>query len=284
MKTASVIGPKSRVFELNLKEIWHYRDLISMFVKRDIVILYKQTILGPLWNVIQPAITVAMYMLVFGGIAGIPTEGIPQPLFYLSGVCMWQYFADCLTKTSNSFASNASLFSKVYFPRLICPISAVFSNLFRFCIQLFLFVTVYLCYAFLGTDLYPNWYILLTPLLVLMLAGISLGIGTIVSTITIKYRDMQVLFTFIVQIWMYATPIVYPLTEVNGEFLGISLNTIISLNPITPIIRIFRYSCFGVGDFAGWGWLSYSFFFMVLILLIGMVMFNRKERIFMDTV
>jgi lipopolysaccharide transport system permease protein len=223
-------------------------------------------------------------MLVFGGIAGIPTEGIPQPLFYLSGVCMWQYFADCLTKTSNSFASNASLYSKVYFPRLICPISAVFSNLFRFCIQLLLFVTVYLCYAFLGTELYPNWYILLTPLLVLMLAGISLGIGTIVSTITIKYRDMQVLFTFIVQIWMYATPIVYPLTEVNGEFLGISLNTIISLNPITPIIRIFRYSCFGVGEFAGWGWLSYSFFFMVLILLIGMVMFNRKERIFMDTV
>ena len=255
-----------------------------MFVKRDIVILYKQTILGPLWNVIQPAITVAMYMLVFGGIAGIPTEGIPQPLFYLSGVCMWQYFADCLTKTSNSFASNASLYSKVYFPRLICPISAVLSNLFRFCIQLLLFVTVYLCYAFWGTELYPNWYILLTPLLVLMLAGISLGIGTIVSTITIKYRDMQVLFTFIVQIWMYATPIVYPLTEVNGEFLGISLNTIISLNPITPIIRIFRYSCFGVGEFAGWGWFSYSFFFMVLILLIGMVMFNRKERIFMDTV
>lgn len=284
MKTASVIRPKSRVFELNLKEIWHYRDLISMFVKRDIVILYKQTILGPLWNVIQPAITVAMYMLVFGGIAGIPTEGIPQPLFYLSGVCMWQYFADCLTKTSNSFASNASLYSKVYFPRLICPISAVLSNLFRFCIQLLLFVTVYLCYAFLGTELYPNWYFLLTPLLVLMLAGISLGIGTIVSTITIKYRDMQVLFTFIVQIWMYATPIVYPLTEVNGEFLGISLNTIISLNPITPIIRIFRYSCFGVGEFAGWSWLSYSFFFMVLILLIGMVMFNRKERIFMDTV
>ena len=153
MKTASVIRPKSRVFELNLKEIWHYRDLISMFVKRDIVILYKQTILGPLWNVIQPAITVAMYMLVFGGIAGIPTEGIPQPLFYLSGVCMWQYFADCLTKTSNSFASNASLYSKVYFPRLICPISAVLSNLFRFCIQLLLFVTVYLCYAFLGTEL-----------------------------------------------------------------------------------------------------------------------------------
>lgn len=284
MKTASVIRPKSRVFELNLKEIWQYRDLVLMFVKRDIVTLYKQTILGPLWNVIQPAITVAMYMLVFGGIAGIPTEGIPQPLFYLSGVCMWQYFADCLTKTSNTFATNAGLFNKVYFPRLICPLSALFSNLFRFCIQFFLFVVVYMFYEFFGTHLCPNWYILLMPLLVLMLGGIAFGIGNIISTISIKYRDMQVLFTFIVQIWMYATPIVYPLTEVNGNFFGIDLNTLICLNPITPIIRIFRYSCFGVGEFAGWLWIAYSFIFTIVILLVGMIMFNRKERIFMDTV
>ena len=284
MKTASVIRPKTKVFEFNLKEIWLYRDLISMFVKRDIVTLYKQTVLGPLWNLVQPAITVVMYMLVFGGIAGIPTEGIPQPLFYLSGVCMWQYFADCLTKTSNTFATNAGLFSKVYFPRLICPISAVLSSLFRFCIQFFLFAAVYLCYMFFGTNLYPNWYILLMPILIIMLAGISLGVGNIVSTITIKYRDMQVLFTFVVQIWMYATPIVYPITQVSGEFLGIPLNKIICLNPITPIIKTFRYSCFNVGEFAGWGWLSYSFFFMVIILLIGTVVFNRKERIFMDTV
>lgn len=280
MKTASVIRPKTKVFEFNLKEIWLYRDLISMFIKRDIVTLYKQTILGPLWNIVQPAITVVMYMLVFGGIAGIPTEGIPQPLFYLSGVCMWQYFADCLIKTSNTFATNVGLFSKVYFPRLICPISAVFSNLFRFCIQFFLFVAVYLCYVFFGTDLHPNWYMLLMPILVMMLAGIALGIGNIISTISIKYRDMQVLFTFIVQIWMYATPIVYPLTHVSGKY----LNLIICLNPITPIIRTFRYSCFGVGEFIGWEWLSYSFFFMVIILLIGTMLFNRKERIFMDTV
>jgi lipopolysaccharide transport system permease protein len=284
MKTASVIRPKSRFFELNIKEIWQYRDLVIMFVKRDIVTLYKQTVLGPFWNVVQPAITVIMYMLVFGGIAGIPTEGIPQPLFYLSGVCMWQYFSDCLTKTSNTFATNAGLFNKVYFPRLICPLSALFSNLFRFCIQFFLFVAVYLFYEFRGTDLYPNWYILLMPLLVLMLGGIAFGIGNIISTISIKYRDMQVLFTFIVQIWMYATPIVYPLTEVNGTFLGIDLNTLICLNPITPIIRIFRYSCFGVGEFAGWLWIAYSFIFTIVILLVGMIMFNRKERIFMDTV
>lgn len=284
MKKTSVIRPKNRVFELNLKEIWRYRDLIMMFVKRDIVTLYKQTILGPLWNVVQPAITVVMYMLVFGGIAGIPTEGIPQPLFYLSGVCMWQYFADCLAKTSNTFATNAGLFNKVYFPRLIIPLSALFSNLFRFCIQLFLFVTVYLCYEIFETDLCPNRYLLLTPLLVLMLAGIAFGIGNIVSTISIKYRDMQVLFTFIVQIWMYATPIVYPLTEVSGEFLGINLNTIISLNPITPIVRTFRYSCFGVGEFTGWGWILYSFIFSVIITIFGIIVFNRKERIFMDTV
>ena len=284
MKTAAVRRTKSRCFELNIKEIWQYRDLVIMFVKRDIVTLYKQTVLGPFWNVVQPAITVIMYMLVFGGIAGIPTEGIPQPLFYLSGVCMWQYFSDCLTKTSNTFATNAGLFNKVYFPRLICPLSALFSNLFRFCIQFFLFVSVYLFYEFRGIDLYPNWYILLMPLLVLMLGGIAFGIGNIISTISIKYRDMQVLFTFIVQIWMYATPIVYPLTEVNGNFLGIDLNTLICLNPITPIIRIFRYSCFGVGEFAGWLWIAYSFIFTIVILLVGMIMFNRKERIFMDTV
>lgn len=281
MKTASVIRPKSRVFEFNFMEIWLYRDLLSLFIQRDIVTLYKQTILGPLWNVIQPAITVAMYMLVFGGIAGIPTDGIPQPLFYLSGVCMWQYFADCLTKTSNTFAINAGLFNKVYFPRLITPLSAIFSNLFRFCIQFFLFSAVYLIYVFLGNiNLYPNWYILLTPILIIILAGTSLGIGNIISSITIKYRDMQVLFTFIVQIWMYATPIVYPLTEVNKKL----INIIICFNPITPIIRTFRYSCFSVGEFVGWGWLIYSFIFSVIILLIGIIVFNQKERSFMDTV
>ena len=281
MKTASVIRPKSRVFEFNFREIWLYRDLLLLFVQRDIVTLYKQTVLGPLWNVVQPAITVLMYMLVFGGIAGIPTEGIPQPLFYLSGVCLWQYFADCLTKTSNTFATNAGLFSKVYFPRLIIPLSSIFSNLFRFCIQFGLFVTVYFIYALCTEiNLHPNWYILLMPLLIIILGGISLGIGNIVSSMTIKYRDMQVLFTFIVQIWMYATPIVYPLTEVNEKL----LNTIILLNPITPIIRIFRYSCFGVGEFIGWNWLLYSFLFMIIILLVGILIFNQKERSFMDTV
>lgn len=284
MVATSIIRPKTKVFEFNLKEIWLYRDLLSLFVQRDIVTLYKQTILGPLWNVIQPAITVVMYMLVFGGIAGIPTDGIPQPLFYLSGVCMWQYFADCLTKTSNTFATNASLFNKVYFPRLITPLSAIFSNLFRFIIQFFLFIVVYICYVLTGTDLYPNWYVFLFPLLLLILAGISLGIGNIVSAMTIKYRDMQVLFTFIIQLWMYATPIVYPLGEVKGSVFGINLNTIICLNPITPVVKTFRFCFFSVGEFIGWGWLAYSFLFMIIILCLGIIVFNRKEKSFIDTV
>ncbi len=285
MKSISIIKPQCSVFKLNLKEIWLYKDLISLFVKRDIVTLYKQTVLGPFWNIIQPAITVLIYMFVFGGIAGISTAGVPQPLFYLSGVCMWQYFSDCLTKTSNTFATNVSVFSKVYFPRLISPLSAIFSNLFRFCIQFLLFLVVYLCYLFIGTPLYPNWYIILVPILVVMLAGISLGIGNIVSAMTIKYRDMQVLFTFLVQIWMYATPIVYPLAdELNGKILGVSISTMICLNPITPIIETFRFCFFGMEKFIGWYWLAYSFMFMIIILLVGTVIFNRKEISFIDTV
>lgn len=284
MGWATIIKPKSNVLDLDLKEVWSYRDLLSLFIKRDIVTQYKQTILGPFWNIIQPAITVFMYMVIFGGIAGIPTEGIPQPLFYLSGVCMWQFFSDCLYKTSNTFCTNVGLYSKVYFPRLISPLSTVLSTFFRFCIQFFLFVAVYLCYLFFGTHLYPNWYIFLSPLLVLMLAGISLGIGILVSSLTIKYRDMQFLFTFVVQLWMYATPIVYPLAEVHGQFLGININTLICLNPITPIIKTFRYGFFDVGDFMGWGWLIYSFLFSAIILFIGIIVFNRREKNFMDNV
>lgn len=284
MVSASVIRPKTKWLELNTKEFWHYRDLLALLIQRDIVTLYKQTILGPLWNIIQPVITVLMYMFVFGGIAGISTAGIPQPLFYLSGICMWQYFSDCLSKTSNTFATNAALFKKVYFPRIISPLSVLFSNLFRFLIQFILFVAVYVCYAVGGTTLHPNWYLLLLPLLVIMLAGIALGIGNIVSTMTIKYRDMQVLFTFIVQIWMYATPIVYPLTEVHGSILGLDLNKLICLNPLTPIIKTFRYAFFGLGEFIGWDWLCYSLCFTLMILFVGIVVFKRKERSFMDNV
>ena len=281
----TIIKPRTGLFEVNLKEIWDYRDLMSLFVKRNIITQYKQTILGPLWYVIQPAITVIMYMVVFGGIAGIPTDGVPQPLFYLAGICMWQYFADCLTKTSNTFVTNSGIFGKVYFPRLIMPISDTLSNLVRFGIQVGLFIIVYVYYAFVGSAAMPNWYLLLFPVLVLMMAGLALGFGIIISSMTTKYRDLQILFTFIVQLWMYATPIVYPLSQVRGKVVaGFNLETLMCLNPVTPVIEAFKYGALGAGEFIGWGWLAYSFLFMVVLLVLGIVIFNKVQKSFMDTV
>ena len=281
----TVIKPRNGLFEVNLKEIWDYRDLMSLFVKRNIITQYKQTILGPLWFVIQPAITVIMYMVVFGGIAGIPTDGVPQPLFYLAGICMWQYFADCLTKTSNTFVNNSGIFGKVYFPRLIMPISDTLSNLVRFGIQVGLFVIVYIYYVFVGSAAMPNWYLLLFPVLVIMMAGLALGFGIIISSMTTKYRDLQILFTFIVQLWMYATPIVYPLSQVRGKIVaGFNLETLMCLNPVTSVIETFKYGALGAGEFIGWGWLAYSFLFMVALLVLGIVIFNKVQKSFMDTV
>lgn len=281
----TVIKPRNGLFEVNLKEIWDYRDLLEMFVKRDITVAYKQTILGPLWWIIQPALTVIMYMVVFGGIAGIPTDGIPQPLFYLGGVCMWQYFADCLNRTANTFVSHAGIFGKVYFPRLIMPLANVTSNLVRFGIQFGLFVVVYVYYACIGMAPSPNWYFLLFPLLVVMMAGLALGFGIIISSMTTKYRDLQILFTFVVQLWMYATPIVYPLSQVAGKkVLGMDLTTIMCLNPVTPVIETFKHGALGAGQFIGWGWLAYSFVFMVVVLALGILIFNKVQKSFMDTV
>ena len=268
-----------------MKEIWKYRDLWSLFVKRSIKVQYKQTILGPLWWLIQPALTVIMYMVVFGGIAGIPTDGIPQPLFYLGGVCMWQYFSSCLTSTSNTFVSNAGIFGKVYFPRLIMPLSTVTSNLVRFGIQLGLFVIVYVYYAIMGVAPTPNWYLLLFPLLVVMMAGLALGFGIIISSMTTKYRDLQILFSFVVQLWMYATPIVYPLSRVAGkQKWGFDVADIMCLNPVTPVIETFKYGALSAGEFVGWGWLAYSFIFMFLLLTVGILIFNKVQKSFMDTV
>lgn len=281
----TVIKPHNGLFEVNLKEIWDYRDLLTLFVKRTITVQYKQTILGPLWWIIQPALTVIMYMVVFGGIAGIPTDGIPQPLFYLGGICMWQYFADCLGKTSNTFVSNAGIFGKVYFPRLIMPLSSVISNLVRFGIQVGLFVIVYVYYAIMGQAPTPNWYLLLFPVLLVMLAGLALGFGIVISSMTTKYRDLQVLFSFVVQLWMYATPIVYPLSQVAGkQKFGIDLATVMCLNPVTPIIETFKHGALGAGEFVGWGWLAYSFVFMLVFLSIGILIFNKVQKSFMDTV
>ena len=280
-----VIRPREKLLSVDFKELWRYRDLCSLFVKRNIIVQYKQTILGPLWYVIQPVLTVVMYMVVFGGIAGIPTDGVPQPLFYLGGVCMWQYFQDCLNGTANTFVNNAGIFGKVYFPRLIMPISTVLSNLLRFGIQFGLFVIVYVIYKFTGCPASMNWYVLLFPVLVFMMAGLALGFGILISSMTTKYRDLQILFTFVVQLWMYATPIVYPLSQVGDKvYFGIHLRTIMALNPVTPVIETFKYGFLNAGEFIGWGWLAYSFIFMVLLLGLGVVVFNKVQKSFMDTV
>ncbi len=282
-----VIKPKDKLFSVDFKELWAYRDLCSLFVKRNIITQYKQTILGPVWFVIQPALTVIMYMIVFGGIAGIPTDGVPRPLFYLAGTCTWTYFANCLTKTSNTFVTNAGIFGKVYFPRLVMPISSVISNLLQFAIQFGFFVIVYVFYSIIDPNCtaHLTWYALLFPLVIAMLAGLSLGFGTIISSLTTKYRDLQVLFTFLVQLWMYATPIVYPLSQTGSKFfLGVPVHTFMCLNPVTPIIETFKYGFLGCGEFVGWRWLIYSFVFMFLLLGFGIVVFNKVQKSFMDTV
>ena len=275
----TVIKPHSKLWEIDFKEIWRYKDLWAMYIKRDITTMYKQTILGPLWFLIQPAITTIMYMVVFGGIAGIPTDGIPQPLFYLAGICMWQYFADCLNKTSATFLGNAGVFGKVYFPRVIVPLSVVASNLVKFGVQLFLFLAVYVYYIIQGTNAAPNITILLLPVLVFMLAGFGLGFGMIVSSLTTKYRDLTILFSFVVQLWMYGTPIIYPLSTITNEKLLLAMK----LNPITAIVETFKYSTLSAGTFS-WYMLGYSFCFMIVVFFIGLILFNKQQRSFMDTV
>jgi lipopolysaccharide transport system permease protein len=227
-----------------------------------------------------------MYMIVFGGIAGIPTDGVPRPLFYLAGTCMWQYFSECLTKTSNTFVSNSGIFGKVYFPRLAVPVSDVVSNLLRFGVQLGLFLLVYAIYFLLGnSEAHFNLYALLFPLLVLVLAGLALGFGILFSSMTTKYRDLQVLLSFLVSLWMYATPIVYPLSQTKSMFWnGIQVHSLMCLNPVTPIIETFKYGFLGCGEFVGWRWLIYSFVFMIVLLMLGIVVFNRVQKNFMDTV
>jgi len=277
--SVTVITPYHKLWDVDLKEIWRYRDLIELFVKRNIVVQYKQTVLGPLWYVIQPILTVIMNMVVFGGIAKMSTDGIPQALFYMAGNVCWFYFADCLNQTSTTFTANQSMFGKVYFPRLVVPIATVLSNLLRFSIQLCLFLIIYLFFSFRGVSVCPNWYVLLTPVFVIMLAGLGLGFGILVSSMTTKYRDLTILFTFIVQLWMYGTPIVYPLSMVTNE----SLRTLILANPLTSIIEAFKYSTLGQGYFSWWA-LGYSFVFMIVLLVLGVVVFNKVQRSFMDTV
>lgn len=282
-----VIKPKDNLFSVDFKELWAYRDLCSLFVKRNIITQYKQTILGPVWFVVQPALTVIMYMIVFGGIAGIPTDGVPRPLFYLAGTCTWTYFSSCLNRTSNTFVANSGIFGKVYFPRLVMPVANVISNLLQLGIQFSFFAIVYVVYTIVDPNCtaHLTWYAFLLPVVIVMLAGLALGFGMIVSSMTTKYRDLQVLFSFLVSLWMYGTPIVYPLSQTDGMvWNGIPVHTLMCLNPVTPIIETFKYGFLGAGTFVGWGWLLYSFVFMCALLAVGIVVFNKVQKSFMDTV
>ena len=273
------IKPHERLWHIDLGEIWRYRDLMALFVKRNIVVQYKQTILGPLWYLIQPALTVLMNMVVFGGIAKMSTDGMPQAPFYMAGNICWFYFSSCLSQSSSTFTANQHMFGKVYFPRLVVPIAAAISNLLRFAIQAGLFVALYIYFFANGAPIVPNWAVLLIPLLVVMMAGLGLGFGILISSTTTKYRDFSILFTFVVQLWMYATPIVYPLSMVpEGK-----LRTLIMVNPMTSIIETFKYATLGQGYFS-WQALGYSFLFMSVLLVFGVCVFNKVQRSFMDTV
>lgn len=276
-----IIRNKSSLFHLDLNEVWRYRDLLRMYVKRDIITFYKQTILGPLWFFIQPIMTTIMFMFVFGGIAGISTDGVPQAVFYLAGLVCWNYFADCLTKCSDTFNANQNIFGKVYFPRLIVPFSIVISNMVKMGIQLLLFLIVYAYYFVILGGFDVNWTILLFPVLLMMLAALGLGFGLIISSLTTKYRDLRFLITFGVQLWMYATPVIYPLSVMKHNYPD--KIWVIVANPLTAIIETFKYGFTGVGVFE-WNYLLYSFAASVVVLLLGIIVFNRVQKNFMDVI
>lgn len=273
-----VIKPQKRLLDIDLKGLWRYRDLYYMYVKRDIITVYKQTILGPLWFLIQPILTTIMFMFVFGNLAGISTDGMPQPLFYMAGILLWTYFSNCFNSCSNVFATNANVFGKVYFPRLVVPLSTITSNLVKLGIQLLLFIAIYIYFALNGAPVKINGYIGLFPFLVFLTAFHALSWGLIISALTTKYRDLRQLVGFGVQLLMYATPVIYPMSTTSGK-----IRAILELNPLTPIFEAFKYSCMGSGSLS-WGGLLYSTIFMLVTLFLSVIIFNRTERNFMDTV
>jgi lipopolysaccharide transport system permease protein len=273
-----ILRPRRPWLDLRPGELWQARDLIMLFVRRDFVATYKQTVLGPLWYLIRPLLTTITFTIIFGRVAQLSTDGLPQFLFYMSGTVIWSYFSACLTKTSRTFTGNAGLFGKVYFPRLAVPVSILISNLIGFGIQFGLFVAFVIFYRLAGTNVQPNAGVLLAPLLVLMMAGLGLGFGIIVSSLTTRYRDLQQLVSFGTQLLMYATPVIYPVSTVPEPY-----RTLIQLNPLAPIVEAFRFAFLGAGTVSPGG-LVYSFGFMVVVLLIGLLLFNRIEQTFMDTV
>ena len=271
------IKPQNSVFNLHLKDVWEYRDLLWLLVRRDFVSFYKQTILGPLWFFIQPIFTTIVFTVIFSSLAKLSTNGAPPALFYLAGTVAWNYFSDCLTKTSTVFKDNANIFGKVYFPRLIMPLSIIFSNLVKFGVQLILFVLM-LFYYLLEHRVQPNWYILLFPVVVFLMAILGLGIGLIVTALTTKYRDLAFIVTFGMQLLMYATPVIYPLAAAPAKY-----RTLITLNPMSGLIETFRYGFLGTGQFYT-GAFTYSVVASIIIFILGLIVFNKVEKNFVDTV
>ncbi len=273
-----IIKPKRGLLDINLKQLYDYKDLLTMFVKRDVVTLYKQTILGPIWFFVQPLMTMAIYVFVFGNIAKISTDGVPQPLFYLSGIILWNYFSECFNKTADTFTQNANIFGKVFFPRLIIPLSKILSGLIKFFIQFLLFLAVFLYYYFTTNSISSSLLLFSLPVLIFMMAGIGFGFGLIFSSLTTKYKDLKFLIQFGVQLLMYATPVIYPLSSIPAKY-----QFWIKLNPITHIIEAFKTAFLGSGHFSMYG-LIYALLFTLIVIFLGIIIFNKTEQKFMDTV
>lgn len=274
----TVIRPKRGWFDINIKELWQYRDLVMLFVRRTFVAQYKQTVLGPAWAVIQPLLTTVIFTIIFGNIAGLAPGGVPTFVFYLSGSVAWGYFSGCLTATSQTFTANSAIMGKVYFPRLVMPVTTVISQLISFAIQFAFFLIFFLYYWLTGAGVVPNAFVLVTPLLVLQMACLGLGFGVIVSALTTKYRDLAMLVAFGVQIWMYLTPVTYDIGMIPERYMGLYM-----LNPVTPVINTFRYAFLGIGSFQP-GYYVLSWAVTLVVLIIGVVLFSRVEKTFMDTV
>ena len=272
------IKSQDSLFSINFKELWHYRDLLLMLLKRDFITFYKQTILGPIWFFVQPILTSLIYVVLFGQVAKLSTDGLPQLAFYLSGITIWNYFSDSLTKTSSVFQTNASIFGKVYFPRLIMPLSIVFSGLLKFAIQFGLFIAIVFYYTFVQESIHPNVWVLATPFLIVLMAAFALGLGMIFSAMTTKYKDLTFLLTFGIQLYMYATPVVYPVSAMPEKY-----QWLVEINPLTGIFECFRYGYLGAGNFQPMS-LLFSTVFIGVLLIIGTVIFNKVEKSFMDTV
>ena len=282
-KFTTVIQPKNGWFDLHLKELLQYRDLVFLFVKRNFVAQYKQTVLGPLWAIVQPLLTTVVFTLVFGNIAGLAADGVPSFIFYLSGTILWTYFNQCLTQTANTFVANSHTMGKVYFPRLVMPISTVMSNLISLCIQFTFMVIFLIFYTLTDQGCHPNLYILMTPLIILQLALLGLGCGIIISSLTTKYRDLAMLVGFGAQLWMYASPIAYDMNSMAVFATCGKYHSLYMLNPITPIVNLFRYAYLGLGEIE-WIFYGTSWIFTLIVLFIGILLFSKVEKTFMDTV